>query len=450
MVPQALNKDGVHVGKRPAAVDPVDVLVFLVPCLQFVRIHIIGVLNGSDITLLVAFFYFAFRGRLRIAKPVGKWALALCSLWLASQCVTDIVRHSAFADYARGWSNIGLALVNLALLWTLLYGRPRRLVIFGWGLVVGGVLLYLISPPEILSGGTPGLAWKFGFAFIVSLGVFLLASRKECRGHWPITLAVMVGMINMALGSRAVGGVCFAAALFLFVTGVSRRKNPGISRLKTGTMAALAASIIVSAAAVLGAYQYAAKAGILGEQASEKYEEQSSGDYGILLGGRTEILAEFPAIYDSPILGHGSWAREPLYIILQNQALARLGYKMAWDIDSDILQEGFIPTHSYIFGAWVDGGILGTVFWGWIFVMTARVLIRVYPATVELLPVASFLTFLLLWNILFSPFGTDARLTFPYTFVMLMTVMDPASWKVVQVQPAQARRMPQSKPKRIA
>ena len=58
-----------------------------------------------------------------------------------------------------------------------------------------------------------------------------------------------------------------------------------------------------------------------------KYEQESAGYYGVLLGGRPELLAELPAVYDSPILGHGSWAREPLYIIEQRQALLLLGYR---------------------------------------------------------------------------------------------------------------------------
>jgi hypothetical protein len=294
-------------------------------------------------------------------------------------------------------------------------------------------------------------AWKFGFAYPVSLGVFLFASRKECRGHWPITLAVIMGIVNMVQGSRNVGGECLAAALYLFVARISRRKSPGISRLKARTAVALAASILLSVAGVMWSYGRAASAGILGEDAEQKYEQESSGKYGVLLGGRTELLASLPAIYDSPILGHGSWARDPIYIIEQHQALLLLGYRdAAKSITPEALRDGLIPAHSYLFQAWVDAGVLGAIFWGWVLVMAARVLTRVYPATAELLPVVSFLVFLLLWNILFSPYGTDGRLTFPYTIVMLMTLMDTTFHKTARAPVTLAKRIPRSKPKRIA
>lgn len=420
------------VRKRHNNLDAVDVLVFLIPCLQFVRITLIGVLNGSDLMMLAAFCFLVSSSRLRIATPVGKWTLVLCSLWLASQCVTDIVRHSAFADLARGWSNIGLTLVSLAVLWTLAYGRPRRLVLYGWGLVVGGVLYFLINPNELMTGGAPGDAWKFGLAYPLTLGVFLLASRKECRGHWPVTLAVVVGILNMWEGSRSEGGVCLAAALYLSVARLSQRKAAANSKLKATVKVALAASTLLGVAGILWAYQYAATAGILGDDAREKYEEESSGEYGVLLGGRPELLAELPAIYDSPILGHGSWAKEPIYIIEERQALDLLGYKGATLVFPEEIREGFIPAHSYFFQAWVDSGILGAVFWGWVFVLAARVLLRTYPATAALLPVVSLLVFTLLWDILFSPYGTPGRISFPYTFVMLMTLMDMVRRKVTQ------------------
>ena len=53
--------------------------------------------------------------------------------------------------------------------------------------------------------------------------------------------------------------------------------------------------------------------------------------------------------------------------------------------------------------------------------MAARVLLRVYPENAELLPAVAYLVVNLLWDIPFSPYGTPGRISFPYTFAMLMT-----------------------------
>lgn len=96
---QTKSLDTIPVRKGSRSRDPADILVFLIPCLQLIQIRVVGVLNGSDLLLLAVFFYLVFREKVRIATPTGKWFVVLCSLWLVSQCVTDVVRHTAFADY---------------------------------------------------------------------------------------------------------------------------------------------------------------------------------------------------------------------------------------------------------------------------------------------------------------------------------------------------------------
>ncbi|MDR3413050.1 MAG: hypothetical protein P4L87_19205 [Formivibrio sp.] len=404
-----------------------DILAFLIPCLQFVQLQVIGVINGSDLLLLGVFVFLALRMRIRISTPAGKWFMILCSLWLASQCVTDIVRRSALSDYARGWSNIGMTLINFAVLCTLLHGRPRRLVLFGWGLVAGSVLAYYINPNKYAED----YPWKFGVSYPITMAVLLLASRSKCRGRWPVVLVTTIGLINIYLGTRNTGAACLCAALYLQVTRYLQRKGAATPKLNTKVVVAIAASIILGGVTILWAYKYAASRGILGESAQVKYENQSSGQYGILLSGRKELLGSLSAIYDSPILGHGSWARDPIYLIEARQALAAMGYEDAWDMASDTLEEGYIPTHSYLLGAWVDAGIVGALFWGWIFVLTARTLMHVYARTVVLLPVAAFIAFLMLWDTLFSPYGGMARILMPYYLLTLMTCYSMVPYKAV-------------------
>ena len=147
-------------------------------------------------------------------------------------------------------------------------------------------------------------------------------------------------------------------------------------------------------------------------------------------------------IYDSPILGHGSWARDPTYIIEMVEALAALGYNDPTNgLMGDELIEGSIPSHSYIFGAWVHAGILGAVFWIWVFLWTARSLLRVYPPSLELLPVMSYVTFALLWNIALSPVGLTSRIVDPYYIVLIMTCQAFAVRKAAPVAFIGAKRL---------
>jgi hypothetical protein len=414
---QPIGQGTTAVRSRASHLDAYDVLTFMIPCLMFVRINAVGVLNGSDLVLLFAFIYLAFRGELRVSSPTAKRFVLLGSLWLASQIVTDIVRRSAFVDYARGWSNIGLTLVNFAVICTLVYGRWRRIVLYGWGIVAGSLLSYFTLREDSAAASDP---WKVIFSFPVTLAVFLIASRKDFRGHWPITLSALIGIVNLGLGYRSEGGFCLAAALYLLMARSLQRKYAGKSKLKLRTVAVIAASLIAGVLGVYWVYGYAAATGLLGADARTKFAAQASGKYGVLLGGRSQLLGSIPAIYDSPILGHGSWAKDLKYLIIERRALALLGYRNAEDFPRQDVVSGIIQTHSYFFGAWVDAGILGAIFWAWVWVMVLKVLIRVYPAKFVLPAIVPWMAFELLWAIVFSPYGVGARIVVPYYIVIFM------------------------------
>ena len=273
---QAPNKRtvGAPSTKRVEGPNSVDLLVFLIPCVQFIHINLIGILNGSDILLLATFVYLAFHGRIRITLPAGKRFVVLCSLYLFSQCVTDIVRHTVFADYARGWSNIGFTLVSFAVLCALLYGRPRRLMIYAGGLAVGTLLTLLITPSETMQADP----WKFGIAYPVCWIVMLFASRKGCRSYQQIMLCVIAGVVNMAMRSRSAGGFCLAVCILPFAHAFHLQEGVRVAKWKASSIIAVIAALILGAAGIFWAYGYAAGTGILGEEAKRSMKPNPVGD----------------------------------------------------------------------------------------------------------------------------------------------------------------------------
>ena len=426
--------------KRPGKLDAVDVLVFLIPFFQFVQIKVIGVLTGSDALFLLTFLYLAARFRLRVSTPLAKRFIMFCSLWLASQIGTDLIRRIGPVQFARNWSSISVTLVAFTVLFTLLYGRPRRMIIYGWGSVLGSVVAFFVNP-SIFAVDEP---WKFGLAGPVTLAVILLASRKEFGSTLKIQLLLFIGLVNVYLGARSMGGVCLAAALFVFISRGVHKEKSATAKLPTMTKVAIAISLVLSVVGVVSAYQYVAGHGMLGEQAEKKFKVQSVGKYGILLGGRTEILGSLPAIYDSPLIGHGSGARDPKYLIIEQETLARLGYDQAAEGFEQTVEEGngAIPTHSYLFGAWVASGVLGAVFWAWVWGLAARALFMKYPRTLYLLPLVVFSALGILWDIVYSPYGTYSRVSAPFYVVIFISCLEIVPRKAVKPSVAPARKHP--------
>jgi hypothetical protein len=166
-------------------------------------------------------------------------------------------------------------------------------------------------------------------------------------------------------------------------------------------------------------YAHYVERGVFGQYAQRKLEVQTNGAGGLLLGGRGEILASGQAIIDSPLLGHGSWARDPTYAAILAEKRAELGYKNVEGQGGK--KDDLIPTHSYIFGAWVEAGLAGGLFWLFVLAYTIRALVKA-SGSEPLIPLFAFTGFLLVWDILFSPLGMPTRFIAPY-FMAAMVVL---------------------------
>lgn len=103
-------------------------------------------------------------------------------------------------------------------------------------------------------------------------------------------------------------------------------------------------------------YGTAVESGLLGRDALVKYRDQTSGEVPLILGGRSESLVAVQAIADSPVLGHGSWARDRRYVELHHAIKVEYGLPV---FDAERGKRDLIPTHSYLLGSWVEGGFLG-------------------------------------------------------------------------------------------
>lgn len=385
-----------------------DLACFVIPALAFLYGHIGGVLYATDVCLLAAFPFVLYRHRRWLQTKLVRKFLYLGLLWLAAQILTDIIRHSPFEDYSRGWSKILLTLTHFATIAMLIRQSQRRLILYGAGLALGGVLTFFIAP-GVFAADFP---WKFGLGPPITLLVCLAAGRLARRRQiTAVTMLASIGAINLSLGFRSWGALCAVAAIYCYFQLSPRLADSRLRKRRTVlTVAGLAAGVW----AISAIYAHGALGGWFGQIEREKYEVQSSGAAGVLLGGRTEFLASSVAIIDSPLLGHGSWAKDPMYQAILLKSMAELGYE---NIAAEP-EDGLIPTHSYLFGAWVESGIVGAVFWFWVLWFTASALIRA-SGREPLLPFFALIGMLLIWNVLFSPYGADGRFSATY-FVYAM------------------------------
>jgi hypothetical protein len=386
----------------------IDVWAFVVPAVSSVEITVIGQLIVGEI-LALAMLPWLRSARDRPALP--RWFVVLWAGWLISQIMTDAVVGSAFADYSRGWAAIVFTFTDFAAI-LVLASTPRRARLFAIGLAAGGVLGFLFAP-SVFAAGDP---WKWAFALPVGLLLAAgLSGTTGARFRWlTVGAFVAFGIVNLELGFRSLGGVSLLTAGYLVLSALVGRPE----RVSARSMLRAVVGLGFLAVAVWGTlqiYDTAASQGLLGPEAQTKYLSQS-GSLGVLIGGRSEVLVSSQAIIDSPILGHGSWAKDPVYAELLDNTLSSLGYEVG-ATSSDV---ALIPAHSFLTQSWVWAGLLGGVFWLAVLGIAVWLLANLYASRVELAPLIVFSTMLLLWNIAFSPYGYTMRVLSTYAIALCL------------------------------
>jgi len=336
-------------------------------------------------------------------------------LWLFGQIITDILRHSSFHNYSRGWALIIFTLVNFASLYLLLVGRNRRIMLYAFGLAFGAIAAYFINPDPYAHA----YPWKFGYGSAVTLLIVLFATLFRKGNHYKPALSslfmFLASGINLYMDYRSLSGVCFLVGAYLLVQAFYGRRSYKKIRINVQNIILIGVVVLISTFGIFTLYEYAAGNGLLGSSAERKYDAQVSGKYGVIIGGRSELLVSARAIMSSPVIGYGSWPKNCHYALLDIQLRKKLGYGNEGSSGSCLL-----PSHSFIFGAWVDAGILGAIFWFWILMLPVRILSQLFRTMEPITPLIVFIAFNITWAILFSPYASEELITIPFYIVVMM------------------------------
>ena len=350
--------------------------------------------------------------------------IVLIFVWLVGQIITDVYRHTDRYDWMRGQATIVFFLVDFFCFAILTKGSTTRKLTFFVAFSIGSLLALRYQPNELASE----YPWKFGFDLPVTILFLLIASYfYRIRAYSPaLGIFGFLVFLNLIFNYRS-------EILFLFITIVLAipliPERLGRLRLlprrdSVARILVLAVMAATGAGLALLAIGLVTSSGGLGQRALQKNKAQFHSRQGILLTGRPEILVSSQAVIDDPILGHGSWAKDPKYAEMLYDLQVRNG-ESETDIDY-VLEEskGLIPAHSHLMGAWVFSGIAGAFIWIYLFWITAKAVYKVYLYRPSLIPLYGWLFTSFLWAILFSPFGSTVRITEAVTINIVIDLLN--------------------------
>jgi hypothetical protein len=410
-----------------------DVISFLIPFFFWFDIMVVGRIGGSEIIILALLIPSIIKSWKHVIwRGFNKPILIMMGTWLLSQIISDVYNHNVLTNAMKGEALIGFFALDFMVLTAVMYGNEWRILYFAVGAIFGKAIGALIL-------GYADSVWKFDYAPVAIPTVFLLASIFYMRKrYWSaLSLIVFISAINIWQNFRSAALITLvagAAAMPISAFDVSKVWRSPLLRAKRQNNSETSGPfnaqtflvlflVLMAGYGISKSYSYLASTGALGDDAQKKYEDQSKGDLGLLVGGRPETLVSWRAVMDAPLLGHGSWAEDPKYSEMLTDLEIEAGYKD----DGPAPYEGdsyLIPCHSHLMSAWVFSGVAGAVFWLYIYYLVLRLglwLITYHP---PLAPYYCYLTVTALWDILFSPFGLTRRVEVSFLLVVICTMLE--------------------------
>lgn len=378
-----------------------------------IRINVVGILTLSDVILIAIFPIVFFRSWPDFVE-VKKFYL-FASIWILGCIVTDIYRQSQFDDYIRGMAMILFFIINFSSISAICNWKIERIVFFILMLYVASAISVYYGVSIESKGGFFGDAWKFGYGISFTVIVFIISAFLMKQNYLRIIgiiLPFLAMSINLYLNARSLAGITAIAAVSNAMVGRPGKVTSPVKVFFVLSICAIGGYLLIQV------YKYLAGSGFMGEAAQLKYMLQSNSNLNIILSGRSEVLASVEAIKDSPIFGHGSWARDKKYFELMVVAIEKAGGARNYLVDD------LIPSHSHIFGAWVQHGIAGALFWFWVMILSIMAFYRSISKPSFLSGFTAFVSMTMLWNVFFSPFGLEKRVIDPAIICYLIMVLN--------------------------
>lgn len=425
------------VTRQSAASIGADALSFLIALASPFSVRFVGSLPVAEIILIPLVPVLWVLRKRQPAPPMLKTIFLLMGFWLCSQILTDIYRETPAVDWMRGDAEIAFFAMDLAGLFVLLAGSDRRKVRFFIGLAIGDLLVVRLEPTRS-SLEDP---WKFGYSSGTILLVVLISCFFYSRRKYMVVGSLFVGIIGVNLIKNYRSPILILLIAMVLVLPIipeqigRLRLLPRAGIKRVAVLAGMALGAGWSASALV---HLATSARLVSEEAQAKNEEQFQAGR-ILLGGRPEILVSSRAVMESPILGHGSWAKDYKYEEMLSDILVEQGMQANLR-DMEATSGGQIPGHSHLMNAWLWAGFLGAVFWAYIFWLVIKGIVRVSILRPSMAPLYAFLLVEYFWAILFSPLANTMRMYESMVIVIMLDLFDSAPNLVSALAPLRKRQ----------
>lgn len=370
--------------------------IFIFGFLCGVKVNLLGQIYIGEIFAILFFpFYLIFRRVSRIELGI----FLSCLLWSICQIISDIINNTIFIDSLKGVLTPLVFFAVILVFFNILKKDVKKIAYFLLGVSFVSIAQMLIYPTDYQIANM----WKFGLG-LMTLNIILIYFSFFNKKRKVILLVCILVFLIISLLNDYRSMAFFPLAGYIVYIYFGRyslnKKFAKFSVFKLIVPLFVLFLLINSIAANL--FESGYLNGFLPQEVDQKFRAQATSNVGLILAGRSESLISLRAFWDSPWYGHGSWAKDARYI--DEYTYLKYIYGVSDSLKNE--DQELIPTHSYIMGSAVWLGFMGILIW----LFLTNMILKNYFINFKILPIYFHVGIILfLWNLLFSPFGADAR-----------------------------------------
>lgn len=347
-------------------------------------LNLVGEIYAGELLLIQCGFLLLLLGKTRplTTFPVMGVFLQTAVLMLLGYMLSDIYRDTSPAQFLRGWARIILVTLDFVALVAIIAHDKRNLWWFVLGMGIGAIGQLLIRGVPMMSPA----GWKFGW----STPLVTLLACMSCL--LPVKFVaigfIALGVANIFMDFRIQGAICVAVAAILWIRDGGMRRMSGPRLLQLFAVCMVAGGIL---------------AGAMMATSDEFAKRREQSNVGRAVGLSVATLA----ITESPLIGYGSWPMDPRLVNLYYDGMEESG-----QFSRSQPRGAIFAAHSQILQGWIEGGLLGVLFWGlygyWLLRAGWYVVLR-RPSDIYM-PMFLFFLIYNLWALFMSGFSGVTRL----------------------------------------
>jgi len=367
-------------------------------------INLVGQWRFAEIALL-GLPVLNFSQAQRHVGRLEKRFLLLFALTAFAQVFADIYNDVLTLETAkRAGTFMVMNAIIIATQW-LSCNDPKRIALLISGFCLSYVLLLFVGSG--LNEAYAFVPWRLGLGGAVTLFLLVMIAVSPFLHRFAGFALMGLAGVHVSMDSRTMAGMTAMTGILVLISAVQNKLYP--PKFRIDFVALIVVLAIIGGTVGIYGLKQAVENKLFHEGLQEKMERQMSHPYGLLAAGRPETAAAIYAVSKRPLLGWGSTAQdtdvEGFYaemVGLKYQGMDNFDAMLErlYNLDKEIPG---LPSHSHIFGAWVDAGLLGAVSWMAFLGLAVYVLTRAMFWRHPWAPLFVYVALGAIWTMLFSP-----------------------------------------------